>query len=57
MFEEQCLLDEAMERLSAWLAGGKIKPPPVTLYPLEKGADAHRDLEGGKTVGKLILVP
>jgi NADPH:quinone reductase-like Zn-dependent oxidoreductase len=57
MFEEQWLLDEAMERLSGWLAEGKIKPPPVTLYPLEKVADAHRDLESGKTVGKLILVP
>lgn len=26
-------------------------------YPLARAADAHRDLEGRKTVGKLLLVP
>lgn len=57
LFEEQWLLREAMERLSAWLAEGKITPPPVTTYPLDRVADAHRALEGGATVGKLILVP
>jgi len=57
MFEEQWLLDEAMTAIGSWLAEGKIKPPPVTSYPLERVADAHRDLESGKTIGKLILVP
>lgn len=57
MFEEQWLLEEAMQAIGGWLAEGKIKPPPVTTYPLERVADAHRDLESGKTIGKLILVP
>ncbi len=57
MFEEQWLLDEAMEKLTGWLEDGTIKPPPHKTYPLEKVADAHRDLESGTTVGKLILVP
>jgi NADPH:quinone reductase-like Zn-dependent oxidoreductase len=57
MFEEQWLLEEAMERIGGWLAEGKIAPPPTTTYPLERVADAHRDLESGKTIGKLILVP
>ncbi|HEY4087774.1 MAG TPA: zinc-binding dehydrogenase, partial [Bryobacteraceae bacterium] len=26
-------------------------------YPLAQAADAHRDLEGRKTAGKLILLP
>lgn len=57
MFEEQWLLTEAVERLTGWLADGSIQPPPVTTYPLERVADAHRALEGGATVGKLVLVP
>lgn len=57
LFEEQWLLDEAMTQICAWLEEGTIKAPSVTTYPLEKVADAHRDLESGKTVGKLILVP
>lgn len=57
MFEEQWLLDEAMGRLSGWLAEGALRPPPVTTYPLADVARAQRDLESGQTVGKLILVP
>ena len=38
-----------------WVAEGKIKAPPLQIYPFEKVADAHRALESGKTVGKLIL--
>ena len=57
MFEEQWLLDEAMTRLCGWLEDGTIQAPPFTTYPLDAVADAHRDLESGKTVGKLILVP
>lgn len=57
MFEEQWLLDEAMQALSGWLAEGKITPPPVTTYPLDRVVDAHKALESGSTVGKLVLVP
>ena len=38
-----------------WVAEGKITPPPVSHYPLERVADAHRALESGRTVGKLVL--
>ena len=57
LFEEEWLLAEAMQALGGWLAEGKIKPAPVTTYPLAEVARAHQDLESGKTVGKLILVP
>ncbi len=57
MFEEQALLDEAMSRVGAWLADGTIRPAPVTSYPLEQVADAHRAIESGQTVGKLVLIP
>jgi NADPH:quinone reductase-like Zn-dependent oxidoreductase len=36
---------------------GRIVPPPVTRFPLDRVADAHRALESGSTVGKLVLMP
>jgi NADPH:quinone reductase-like Zn-dependent oxidoreductase len=29
----------------------------VTTYPLAEVARAHADIESGKTIGKLVLVP
>ena len=55
LFDQTDLLAESMEKLMGWLAKGKIKPPPVTPYPFDRVADAHRDLESGQTVGKLVL--
>ena len=55
LFDRTDLLREAMDRLLGWVAEGKIAAPPVTAYPLERVAEAHRALESGKTVGKLVL--
>jgi len=44
-----------MEQLLAWADTGQIQPPIVTAYPWEALADAHRDLESGNTVGKLVV--
>ncbi len=38
-----------------WLASGKLKLRIDRTYPLSHVADAHRDLEGRKTAGKLLL--
>jgi len=40
-----------------WLAAGKLKLRIDRTYPLAEAAQAHRDLEGRKTAGKLILIP
>ena len=40
-----------------WVAEGKLKLRIDRTYPMAKAADAHRDLEGRKTAGKLILLP
>jgi len=40
-----------------WIAAGKLKLRIDRTYPLAQAADAHRDLEGRKTAGKLILLP
>ena len=49
------LLEEAMCDLLRWVAEGKIKAPPVQPFAYDHVADAHRALESGTTVGKLIL--
>jgi len=55
LFHRADLLREAMEHLVTWVEEGRIKPAPVQRFPFEKVADAHRALESGTTVGKLIL--
>ncbi|MBW2442599.1 MAG: zinc-binding dehydrogenase, partial [Deltaproteobacteria bacterium] len=55
LFHRIDLLQEAIQNLMKWVAEGQIKAPAVRSYPFEKVADAHRDLESGATVGKLIL--
>ena len=55
LFHRMDLLAEAMQDLVKWVEAGKIKAPALQEFPFEKVADAHRALETGKTVGKLIL--
>jgi NADPH:quinone reductase len=38
-----------------WIKDGKLKLRIEHLYPLKEAAQAHRDLEGRKTTGKLLL--
>lgn len=38
-----------------WFQEGKLIPPLVHAYSLDNVAQAQRDLEGGQTIGKLIL--
>src|SRR3954453_23390539 len=38
-----------------WVASGKLKLRIDRAYPLSDAASAHRDLEGRKTAGKLLL--
>jgi NADPH2:quinone reductase len=40
-----------------WIGQGKLKIHIHKVYPLAEAAQAHRDLEGRKTTGKLLLVP
>jgi len=55
LFDRMDLLKESMQDLMKWVAEGKIQASALQAYPFEKVADAHRALESGKTVGKLIL--
>ena len=40
-----------------WIVRGDLKLSIHKTYPLASAADAHRDLEGRKTTGKLLLIP
>ena len=40
-----------------WISEGKLHLHIHKSYPLSDAAQAHRDLEGRKTTGKLILIP
>lgn len=40
-----------------WVDSGKVKVRIEKTYPLSEAAQAHRDLEGRKTSGKLLLIP
>ena len=51
------LLRQGMQELLALFENGKLVPPPVTEYALEDAAKAQADIESGKTVGKLVLLP
>jgi synaptic vesicle membrane protein VAT-1 len=56
LFEEQWLLAEAMSRMLGEVEAGVLRPLPVTEFPLADAAEAHRALQSGTTVGKLVLV-
>ncbi|NNC94066.1 MAG: zinc-binding dehydrogenase [Chitinophagales bacterium] len=55
MFHEKELLAEAMKDLINWVEHDQIKPLKVSTFRLENVADAHKAIQSGKTVGKLIL--
>lgn len=57
LFDERETLARAMQDVLGWAGEGKIRPLPVKTYPMDGVADAHRDLESGATVGKLVLIP
>jgi NADPH:quinone reductase-like Zn-dependent oxidoreductase len=46
-----------MGRILGGFARGTLRMPAVATYPLEEVARAHADLESGRTVGKLVLLP
>jgi len=41
--------------LFRWIASGQLKIRIDKVYPLAEAAQAHRDIEGRKTTGKLVL--
>ncbi len=57
LFSERELLAEALSELTGWLRDGSLRAPAITTLPLDAVQEAHRRLETGQTVGKLVLIP
>jgi NADPH:quinone reductase-like Zn-dependent oxidoreductase len=57
LFDRTDMLELFIADLERWVASGEVVAPPVTEYALDDVAQAHRDIESGTTVGKLVLVP
>lgn len=57
LFDELDLLTGGLDELLGWVREKKLTPQPVRTFPLDRVADAHRLIESGATVGKLVLVP
>jgi NADPH2:quinone reductase len=50
-------LERRAGEVLGWVADGSLKLRIEHTYPLAEAAQAHRDLEGRKTTGKLLLIP
>ena len=55
LFDRTEIMQQGLQQLLQWLEAGELQAPRVTTYPFERVADAHRDLESGQTIGKLVL--
>ena len=47
----------SLEQTLAWISSGELRLTIGANYPLDKAAEAHADLEGRRTTGKLVLNP
>jgi synaptic vesicle membrane protein VAT-1 len=57
LFDRPDLMAEGMEALTRLAESGQLEAPRTETFPMSRVADAHRALESGKTMGKLVLVP
>lgn len=55
LFDEYAYLTTLFSRIMSLLEDGKIRPLPVTVYTMSNVAQAHIDIESGKTLGKLVI--
>jgi NADPH:quinone reductase-like Zn-dependent oxidoreductase len=53
--DKASLAKDGFDAIARWARSGELKKPPITAFPVERVADAHRALESGETVGKLVL--
>jgi NADPH2:quinone reductase len=51
------MMEEPLEDLFGRVARGELKPQVGRTYPLSDVRQAHEDLQGRRTTGKLLLDP
>lgn len=57
VIENETAMRQAMNQLFSWLEKRQLRLQIGKVYPLREAALAHRDLQGRKTTGKLVLRP
>lgn len=55
LFDERAVFGAMVTELLDGLAQGLFRLPPIMRLPLAEAAEAHRRLQSGRTVGKLVL--
>jgi NADPH:quinone reductase-like Zn-dependent oxidoreductase len=55
LWNELDLLKGHLDAMMKLAAQGKLKPHVDSVFPLSKGADAHRQMSGRKNVGKVLF--
>jgi putative PIG3 family NAD(P)H quinone oxidoreductase len=53
--EKGAIAAALLSRVWPWIESGRIKPSIHAVFPLEQAAEAHRALEAGDHVGKVVL--
>merc|ERR1712083_429358 len=56
LFARKDVLAEGIANIMPWIESGQLKVSKVTEYRMDKVADAHRDIQSGSTVGKLVML-
>jgi len=54
---DRASLEQRASDILHWIATGKLKLRMEHTFPLAEAAEAHRNLEGRKTTGKVLLIP
>ena len=60
LFHYTASRDELVKRAGdvlSWIQKGELKLRIGATFPLAEAAHAHRDLEGRRTTGKVLLIP
>jgi NADPH:quinone reductase-like Zn-dependent oxidoreductase len=55
LFDRDELLEDGMTALLDMLKTGRIGPPKITKFPIERASEAHRLIESGQSTGKIVL--
>jgi NADPH:quinone reductase-like Zn-dependent oxidoreductase len=53
--EKGAIAAELKDRVWPWIEAGRVKPVIHKTFPLAAAADAHRLLEAGTHIGKIVL--
>jgi NADPH2:quinone reductase len=49
------IMESAWQRLSAWIAEGKLTPQIGHVFPMERAVEAYQLLQDGKNYGKVVI--